>query len=85
MSTLVTEQRLFLDESERFDWPIKYNGKDRMGRVQWVFVTDSPDGKRDVMLAGLLVLLNGEVSEDYRSWFNLHVSKIPEQVRRLFE
>lgn len=85
MSTLVTEQRLFLEESERFDHPVRYNDKPRRFQVQWVFVTDRPGAKRDVMLAGFLILLNGNVSEDYRAWFNVHLDEIPEQVRGLLK
>lgn len=86
MSTLVREQRLFLDDGERFDWPVEHNGKPRQFRVQWVFVTDRPGRAREVLLAGFLVLLNGDVSADYqRGWIVAYPTEIPEKVRREFQ
>ena len=86
MSTLVREQRLFLDDGERFPWPVTRDGKDRDFSVQWVFVTDRPGHPREVMLAGFLVLLNGDVSTDYqRGWINVHTDVIPERVRGEFK
>jgi hypothetical protein len=85
VSTLIREQRLFLDEDDRFDWPVEQRGKQRQFRVQWVFVTDHPTKSREVLLAGLLVLLNGNVSTDYSGgWINVRLTEIPEQVRGLF-
>ena len=85
MSTLVCEQHLFLEDGERFPWPVEYKGKPREFSVQWVFVSDQPDRPRDVMLAGLLILLNGDVSADYqRGWINLHLTEIPQQVQEKF-